>query len=112
MNATEVKLDHPYVEYHNGGYWVAGTRVSLDSMVYRWREGLSPETIQTRFPVLRVAQVYGAIAYYLDHQAEIDEYLLKSEEEEAAFAQQLRQQYPETHQRLDELRQQALALRQ
>jgi hypothetical protein len=39
MNATEVKLDHPYVEYHHGGYWVAGTRVSLDSIAQlrSWR---------------------------------------------------------------------------
>jgi uncharacterized protein (DUF433 family) len=110
MNATEVKFDHPYVEYHHGGYWIAGTRVALDSIVYRWREGLSAETIQNDcFPVLTLSHVFGALAYYLDHQAEIDEYLIKSEEEEEAFVQQLRQQYPETHRKLDALLQEALA---
>ena len=34
-----------------------------------------PEAIQQSFPALRLAQVYGAIAYYLDHQHEIRHYL-------------------------------------
>ncbi len=108
MNATEVKLNHPYIEYHHEGYWVAGTRVSLDSIVYRWREGLSPETIQREcFTTLTLAQVFGALAYYLDHQAEIDEYLKKAEEEEMVIAKRLREQYPEIHRKLDEILQAA-----
>ncbi|MCI0524261.1 MAG: DUF433 domain-containing protein [Acidobacteria bacterium] len=106
MNATEVKLDHPYVEYHHGGYWVAGARVSLDSIVYRWREGLSAETIQKDcFPVLTLSHVFGALAYYLDHQAEIDEYLVRAEAEEEVIRQQLREAYPEAARRVDELAQ-------
>jgi hypothetical protein len=31
-----------YVEYRNGGYWIANTRVSLDSVVYAFLDGLSP----------------------------------------------------------------------
>jgi hypothetical protein len=30
-----------YVEQRNGGYYVAGTRVSLDSVVYAWLRGES-----------------------------------------------------------------------
>lgn len=106
MNATEVQLEHPYVDYHDGGYWVAGTRVSLDSIVYRWREGLSPETIQREcFTTLTLAQVFGALAYYLDHQAEIDEYLIRAAEEEEASRQQWRIAYPDAARRMDELAQ-------
>lgn len=112
MSQTATKFEQAYVDFHHGGYWVAGTRVSLDSIVYRWRECPSPETIQKRFPVLQLAQVYGAIAYYLDHQTEIDEYLLRSEEEEPVFAQQLRQQYPDTHRKLDAIREEAMMRRQ
>ena len=44
---------HEYVERHDGGYWVAGSRVSLDSVVYAFLEGLAPETIVAEcFPVL------------------------------------------------------------
>ena len=35
-----------YIEQRDNGYWIVGTRVSLDSVVYRFLEGLSPETIQ------------------------------------------------------------------
>ena len=97
-------MGQSYVEQHHGGYWVAGTRVSLDSLISRWREGLSPETIQREcFPTLTLAQVFGALAYYLDHQAEVDEHLKKTEQEEETVAKQLREQYPDMHRKLDEI---------
>ena len=68
-----------YIEERNGGYYVAGTRISLDSVVYAFERGNSPEAIQESFPVLKRAQIYGAIAFYLDHQAEVQRYL-ESEE--------------------------------
>ncbi len=64
-----------YIEERNGGFYVPGTRISLDSVVYSFNEGRSPEAIQEDFPVLTRAQIYGAIAFYLDHQAEIDRLL-------------------------------------
>lgn len=55
---------------------VAGTRVSLDSVVCAFRQGDSPERILARYPALdKASKVYGAIAFYLDHQAEIDAYV-------------------------------------
>ena len=71
-----------YVEYRNEGYWVEGTRISLDSIVYAFQKGLSPESIVQSFPLLTLEQVYGAIAFYLANRAEIDTYLAV---EEAAF---------------------------
>ncbi|MCY7276702.1 MAG: DUF433 domain-containing protein [Phormidesmis sp. CAN_BIN44] len=71
-----------YVEHRNEAYWVEGTRISLDSIVYAFRDGLSPETIVQSFPLLTLEQVYGAIAFYLANRAEIDVYL---EAEEDAF---------------------------
>ncbi len=70
-----------YIEQRNGGYYLAGTRISLDSVVYSFNEGQSPEAIQEDFPLLKRAQIYGAIAFYLDHQAEIDKYLEEAERE-------------------------------
>ena len=64
-----------YVEQHEGAYRVAGTRVSLDSVVYAFNDGQSPETIAQFFPVLELEQVYGAITYYLAHRSEVDIYL-------------------------------------
>jgi uncharacterized protein (DUF433 family) len=57
-----------YVTQVHGAYRISGTRVSLDSVVYAFLNGVSPESIQDSFPVLTLEQVYGAIAYYLAHQ--------------------------------------------
>jgi uncharacterized protein (DUF433 family) len=83
-----------YVEQRNGGYYVAGTRISLDSVVYAFNEGQSPEAIQEDFPLLKRSQIYGAIAFYLDHQAEIDKYLEETEREYEGRAIPLKQANP------------------
>jgi uncharacterized protein (DUF433 family) len=100
--------ENTYIEFRDGGYWVRGMRVSLDSVVYQWREGLSPETIRDCFPVLSLKQVYGTITYYLEHQVEIDEYLKQAEAEEEHIRQQIRAAYPEAARRVDELSRTAL----
>jgi len=64
-----------YVEEREGGYYVAGSRVSLASVIVAFREGASPETIRQSFPSLSLAQVYGAIAFYLSHPSESETYL-------------------------------------
>lgn len=107
MRAKELmSMSQPYIEYHHGGYWIAGTRVSLDSIVYRWREGLSAETIQKEcFPVLSLKQVYGAILFYLENQGEVDAYLEQAAKEEEEMGERIRATYPELHERLEQLRQ-------
>lgn len=93
-----------YVEQRNGGYYVAGTRVSLDSVVYAYKRGESPENISHSYPTLALDEVCGAVAYYLAHQWEIDNYLRLSEAEYEREAEerrrQLRQANPELHRRL------------
>ncbi|MGO9255560.1 MAG: DUF433 domain-containing protein [Bryobacteraceae bacterium] len=68
------------MEERAGGYYVAGTRVSLDSIVQCLNEGLSPEAILGEFETLTLAQVYGAIAFYLDDQPAIDVYHLRQKQ--------------------------------
>jgi uncharacterized protein (DUF433 family) len=63
-----------YVEQRKGGYYVAGTRVSLDSIVECFNQGLSPEAILGEFETLKLAQVFGAITFYLENQPAIDAY--------------------------------------
>ena len=71
-----------YIEQRNGGYYVAGTRISLDSVVHAFNQGESPEQIVEDFPLVdSLARVYGTIAFYLDHKAEIDRYLENSRRE-------------------------------
>src|SRR5947207_9586430 len=97
-----------YVDERNGGYYVAGTRVSLDSLVYAFRGGESPETIQQQFPTLSLEQVYGAIAFYLGHQVEVDANIREGEELIHRTVPALRQRKPEAFQRLQRAREQIL----
>src|SRR2546423_6690880 len=64
-----------YIEERDGNYYLAGERISLDSIVHAFRRGESPETICQNFELLRLEEVYGAITYYLANQADIDAYL-------------------------------------
>src|SRR5271170_4742629 len=66
-----------YVQEREGDYYVAGTRVSLDSIVDAFGRGESAETICQNFEVLQLEEVYGAIAYYLANQRAIDTYLIR-----------------------------------
>jgi uncharacterized protein (DUF433 family) len=59
---------------------VAGTRISLDSVVIGFQNGESAEEIQRNFPALNLEQVYGTIAHYLAHREEIDTYLSQQHE--------------------------------
>jgi uncharacterized protein (DUF433 family) len=93
-----------YVEKQHGCYRVAGTRVSLDSIVYSFLNGDSPETIAQSFPVLTLEQVYGAIAYYLAHREEVDTHLRVEETDFDEKRQQWREQNPALYERFEELR--------
>ena len=64
-----------YIDQRDGGFYLAGTRVSLDSVVYAFLRGESAEGIAESFPSLTLEQVYGGIAFYLAHREEIDAYL-------------------------------------
>lgn len=79
-------MNEQYVEKRDEGYWVSGSRVSLESVVLAFLDGLSPETITAEcFPTLTLEQVYGAITYYLSHRQEIDVYLRQGEKTFPAF---------------------------
>jgi len=101
-------MEKHYVEQRDEGYWIAGTRVSLDSIVFAFLDGLSPETIVTEcFPVLTLEQVYGAITYYLAHRAEIDRYLQQADVEFDALRHATRTADPQFYAKLIRARQQS-----
>lgn len=77
---NETSMAKEYIEERDGNYYVAGTRISLDSIVHAFRRGDSPETICQNFELLRLEEVYGAIAYYLANRTEIDAYLIRQNE--------------------------------
>src|SRR5271163_374425 len=93
-----------HVEQRNGVYYIVGTRLSLDSIVYAFREGCSPESIREDFEGLTLARVYGAIAFYLDHQGDIDAYLAQRKERWSGLEQQGTPASPDLQARLEHAR--------
>ncbi len=67
---------------------VGESRVGLDVVLQYWRSGMSPEEIAKGLDSLTLADIHGALAYYLRHPSEVDKYLRAREQE----AEQLRQQ--------------------
>jgi uncharacterized protein (DUF433 family) len=66
--STQIELDS------RGIAWIAGTKVKvievvLDKIAY----GSSPEEIHFQHPHLSLAQIHGALTYYYENQARIDE---------------------------------------
>ena len=61
-----------YIEQRDGGFYIKGSRVPLDSVVHEFRNGASRESIRRAFPTLTLEQVYGAITFYLGHRSEVD----------------------------------------
>ena len=70
-----------YVELGEGAYYVAGSRVSLASVIEACRQGASPETILQEFPYIgSLATVYGALTFILENPGVVDEYLADQEQ--------------------------------
>lgn len=94
-----------YIEERSGAYFIAGTRVSLDSVVYAFLRGESPEGIAESFPALTLEQILGSLAYYLANRDRIDQYLRQGTEDFERLRQQARQINPSLYARLTEARQ-------
>ena len=92
--------ESPYIDQEDGALRIGGTRVGLSSVVAHFQHGQTPEQIVESFPTLTLAQVYGAIAYYLENQKLIDDYLAELRRRLERMVPPLSQQDPELYARL------------
>jgi len=77
---TVEKQAHIHLD-DKGRPWIDDTNVKvievvLDHLGYGW----NAETIQENHPHLSLAQVYAALAWYYDHQAEMDAEVARQDE--------------------------------
>ncbi len=96
-----------YVEEQSGAYFVAGTRVSLDSVVHAFLRGESPEGIAESFPALTLEQILGSLAFYLANRDRIDQYLRQSSEDFERLRREAHRNNPGLYARLADARQKA-----
>ena len=97
-------MSKQYVEKRDDGYWIAGSRISLDSVVCAFLNGQSAESIAQSFPALTLEQVYGAIAFYLCNRVDIDAYLAQGKRDFDAMRQSARDADPMFYQKLADAR--------
>ncbi|HYP39908.1 MAG TPA: DUF433 domain-containing protein [Chloroflexia bacterium] len=71
--------DHLYIVTDNtilsGEPIIRGTRTPVRAIIELWRQSITPEQIPVHLPHLTLAQVFDALSYYSDHQAEINVYI-------------------------------------
>lgn len=93
-----------YVEQRAGGYFIRDSRVSLDSVVYAFLRGESPEGIAESFPALGLEQIFGALAFYMANREIVDRYLSEGRVEFEALRQRARRDNPALYAKLAEAR--------
>ncbi|MGA2184413.1 MAG: DUF433 domain-containing protein [Bryobacteraceae bacterium] len=94
-------MPRDYVEQREGGYHIADSRVSLESIVCAFLRGDSAEAIAESFPVLTLEQVYGALAFYLAQRGEIDAYLDAGRAEFERLRSEARRRHPALYARIE-----------
>jgi uncharacterized protein (DUF433 family) len=82
----------PLIQEEDGTVRITGSRVTLDTIIGAFQKGATAEQIQDSFPSLSLAQIYGAIAYYLDHEADVGAYLGERKAEAAAIKHEIESQ--------------------
>lgn len=80
---TQIELDE------QGVAWISGTRVKvIEVALDKLAHGSSPEEIHFQYPHLSLSQIHAALAYYYDHQTELDEEIQKRWQEVNQLAAQ------------------------
>jgi uncharacterized protein (DUF433 family) len=75
MSLTIENEQVPLKPDSHGVVRVGGTRVTLDTVIAVFNEGATAEEIVYRYPVLKLADVYAVLSYYLRRTQEIEVYL-------------------------------------
>jgi uncharacterized protein (DUF433 family) len=73
---TLIRLLPQWLHWHpDGEIRVVGHRIGLYHFIYYYNEGFTAEMMLCQFPTLELATIHNVIAFYLDHQAEVNRYV-------------------------------------
>src|SRR5712692_6653353 len=73
---------------------VGDSQVLLDVVIREFNNGADPEAIAHGYSTLKLADVYAAIAYYLRHRKEVDQYLHARREEAEKLRHEIEAKQP------------------
>ncbi|MEK6299863.1 MAG: DUF433 domain-containing protein [Acidobacteriota bacterium] len=108
MSTLETTISAPLTQWEDGTIRITGSRVPIDTVIHHFRLGATAEEIGYKFSSLRLADIYGAIYYYLAHRKDVEEYL-RQQEAAADAVQQRIESDPEYQQGKAEMRARLLA---
>ena len=108
MIMLEPTISAPLTRWEDGTIRITGSRVPIDTLIYHFRLGATAEEISYKFPSLQLADIYGAIYYYLAHRRDVEEYLSQQEASADAVQQRIESD-PEYQQTKAEMRERLLA---
>jgi uncharacterized protein (DUF433 family) len=94
MNATNVLERVPIHTDTDGVVRVAGTRVTLDTIVDAFETGATAEEIAQQYPTVPLVDVYSVITYYLRHKREVDAYLSERDVLAARVREEVERRFP------------------
>jgi uncharacterized protein (DUF433 family) len=93
--ALTISTDFPPLRIDaHGAVRVGDSQVLLDVVIREFRNGAEPEAIARGYPTLNLADVYGAIAYYLRHRREVEQYLATRRQEAEALRREIEAKQP------------------
>jgi uncharacterized protein (DUF433 family) len=82
----------PLREDSSGALRVGSSRVLLELVIHAFQDGATPEAIVQRYSTLALGDVYAVIAYYLRHRSEVDDYLVRREQQAAEVRRRIEEQ--------------------
>ena len=106
MKQLDFNQTAPLNQDEDGSVRVTGSRITLDTLVASFKRGNTAEQIQDSFPSLSLSQIYGVIAWYIDHQSEAEEYLAerRAEADDLRLEIEARPEYSQFRERINRRR--------
>jgi uncharacterized protein (DUF433 family) len=94
MSIAVKQLNYPHITYNSeiagGAPIIEGTRITVRCIAGYYQMGMSVDEIMATLHHLNPSQVHSALAYYFDHQNEINKELEETSNEETWKEQVLR----------------------
>jgi uncharacterized protein (DUF433 family) len=95
MNMPIESVAVPLFDDGQGGLRVTGTRVLLERIVHAFEDGATPEGIVQSYDTLQLADVYAVLSWYLQHKAEVEDYLRRREKEAEVIRRTIEAKQPD-----------------
>jgi uncharacterized protein (DUF433 family) len=73
---------------------VGPSRVPLDTVIFAFNQGSTPEEILLRYPTLDLTHIYAVITYYLWHRELVDAYLAERQKHAEEIQREIETMWP------------------